>query len=120
MKATYLLIGLSALILLISGAMAYSGFNRVYYTNNYYPTVYQTSQAYSYGYTYPTYYATSYYPTYAYPTYYYPTYTYPTYYNSYYAPSYGSYYSNMSIYSGSNGWGISIGRGSMCGYYGYC
>ena len=116
MRNAYWIVVLIALMFLISGAFAYTGFNRYYYTDNYYPTTYM-AHPYSTGYYYPSYYSSSYYYT---PTYYAPSYYYPTYYPSYYAPSYGSYYNNLSIYSGSNGWGISIGRGSVCGYYGYC
>ena len=120
MKAIYLLGILVALIFVASGAMAYTGFNRYYYTSNYYSPVYMPTPAYN-VYTTPGYaYSTTYYggySNYVYPTYAYPTYVYPAYTPTYY-PTGG--YTNMSIYSGSNGWGISIGRGSVCGYYGYC
>jgi len=125
----YRFIGLIlAVLLLASGAFAYAGFsgyNRYYYTNNYAPTVYYTAPAYAY--TPASYYGgyyTPYYGTYS-PTTYYPTY-YPTYTPSYYVtPSYGyyaapAYYNNVSIYGSDNGWGITVGRGSVCSYYGYC
>ena len=118
MKASYIAFGLIALILLASGVSAYSGFNRYYYTDNYAQSVYYPSPAYV-AYSYPTYvYNTTYYrtPTYYYPTAYYPTYTYvqPVVY------SYPAAYSGMSFYTSDNGWGFSVSRGSVCGYYGYC
>ncbi|MFA6268742.1 MAG: hypothetical protein WCW13_05240 [archaeon] len=125
MKTLHIIGILFALILIISGVTAnagYTGYNRYYYTNNYYPSVYYpTSSAVNYAnYTYPNYYATTYYaPTVIYPNYYATTYYTPTViYPNYYAPVAG--YSNISIYNNSSGWGISIGRGSVCGYYGYC
>ena len=120
------------LALMISGAFAYAGFsgyNRYYYTDNYVPTVYYTAPTYTYvtpgyAYSYPTYTYTqpyyrtaSYYPTYAVTNYVAPTYTYyPSY---YYAPIRN--YNGVSLYYNSDdSWGISIGRGTVCGYYGYC
>jgi hypothetical protein len=118
MKTAYIMFGLIALVLLASGVSAYSGFNRYYYTDNYVPSVYYPSPAYVPAYSYPVYtYNTTYYRT---PTYYYPTY-YPTY--TYVAPvvySAPATYSGMSFYTSNNGWGFSINRGSVCGYYGYC
>ncbi len=111
------------LTLLASGAMAYSGFNRYYYTDYYAPAVY-----YSTPYHVPTYYNTTYYPT-TYTTYYnsyYPSY-YPSYsYATTYYPSYAYYtlavgsYSGVSMYKNDSGWGFTISRGSVCGIYGYC
>ena len=123
MKALQIAIALVALILMISGAFAYQGFNSYYYTDNYYQSVYAPSPAY-HGYVKPAYtYNASYYygaPAVVYPAYAYTTY-YPTYVPTYYATSYyPRTYSGMSIYSSGDSWGISIGRGSICGYYGYC
>jgi hypothetical protein len=111
------------LALMISGAFAYSGFsgyNRYYYTDNYVPTVYYAAPAYVYSYpTYaytPTYYG-SYYPTYVVTNYVAPV--------SYYSAPMAYYpsrsYSGASIYYNSDdSWGFSFGRGTVCGYYGYC
>jgi hypothetical protein len=125
MKGMYLILAILAVLFVASGAFAYSGFNRYYYTDNYspmnyYPTPAYTSYSYAITNAYPTYvYNTSYYraPAVAY----YPTYTYyPTY--SYVAPIVPAYYggSSVSIYSNGDAWGLSISRGSVCGYYGYC
>jgi len=108
MKVGYLALALVSLILLATGAFAYSGFNRYYYTDNYYPTVYYTAP-YAVAYSYPSYYY-SYRPVYGY-------YAAPVVVPTYYAPS---YYSGMSFYSSGDSWGISISRGSVCSYYGYC
>jgi hypothetical protein len=117
MKALHsMLVVVIALILIASGVNAYSGYNQRYYTDNYTPSVYYPTPAYAAAYSYPTYYTTSYYyapvvyPTYVYT---YPTVVYPT----YVAPA---TYSGVSVYSSDSGWGISISRGSVCGYYGYC
>ena len=115
----YRLVGVvMVLVLMISGTFAYSGFsgyNRYYYTDNYVPTVYYAAPTYAYAapaYVYtPTYYR-SYYPTYVVTNYVAPV----TYYN---APVTRSY-SNFSIYSDGDAWGVSFGRGTVCGYYGYC
>ena len=125
---TRLIILLITLVLMVSGAFAYSGFNREYYTNNYqptyyYPTPYQSTYYSTSGYinSTPNYYyypSTPYYPTY-YNTYstYYPTRS--MYYNTYSA--YPSTYRNVSIYKNDSGWGISVGSGSsICSIYGYC
>jgi hypothetical protein len=147
-KTGYLGLILVALILASSTAMAYEGFNSRYYTDNYYQTNYVATPAqaaypyngsngyysynYAYGYGYPYVYNTRYYntqPAMVIPSYsvmnYYPAY-YPSYYNSYYPTYYGGYlpattYSGIGVYStGTGGWGVSITRGSICGYYGYC
>jgi len=130
MKATYFGLIVATVLLIASGAMAYSGFNSYYYTDNYYPMNYYPTPAYTaYSYAYPSYAITSAYPTYVYNTSYYrapavayyPTYSYyPTY--TYAMPNYysGGYSSGISMYSNSDGWGLSISRGSICGYYGYC
>ncbi len=115
MKAMLIGLVLVILVLLASGAMAYSGFNRYYYTDNYYPTVYYASPAAAYAstYAYPTYYNYGYvYPSRV--TYYAPTYVYPTY--TYAYPS----YSGVSIYASNGSFGVSLSRGTVCGYYGYC
>lgn len=121
MKMTNILAILIALVLLLSTAAAYSGFNRYYYTDTYGSSVYYPTPAYTpyTAYTYPTYY-TSYY----YPTYYSVPVVYPTYGYTYVAPAayvnpYRGYSGTVSYYD-SDGWGISVGYGSMCGYYGYC
>ncbi len=112
------LIGLIFVILLMltSASFAYSGFNRYYYTDNYYPTTYYAAP-YANSYYYPTSY---YYPSYTYSTYY-PvvTYTAPTYY--YPTNYYSGYTSGVSVYgtTSSGNWGFSVTR-SNCGYYGYC
>jgi len=113
MRAAYWIVMVAVLLFVMSGAFAYSGFNRYYYTDNYYPTVYMPAPyaVYSAPYVYSATYYRSY-PVIAYPVVYAPT---------YYAPTYSRSYSNMSIYSdGDGGWGFSIGRGTVCGYYGYC
>jgi hypothetical protein len=117
---------LFALVLMVSGAFAYQGFNRYYYTDNYHPTTYypvpavQTYSTYSYygATSYPYYYNTYY----TYPTYYYPTYTtYPAYstYTTYTAPV-TTNYRTIGAYSVGDGWGFYYNTGSVCGYYGYC
>lgn len=122
MKSAYIIGILIALILLVSTASAYSGFNRYYYTDTYVSNVYYPTPAHTpyTAYTYPTYY-TTYYPAYysvpvVYPTYNYYTYAAP----AAYVNPYRAYGGNISYYD-SDGWGVSIGYGgSMCGYYGYC
>ena len=97
MKAIYLIGAVLALVLMMSTAFAYSGFNRYYYTNNYVSDVYYPSPAYT-VYSYPSYYTTSYYtPTY-YPTYYAPAYAYvaPVTYGYNY-PYYGYAYSRTDM-----------------------
>jgi hypothetical protein len=125
-----ILITLIALVLLASGAYAYQGFNRYYYTDNYQPTVYYPNPSYANAYattynyygsaaTYPAYY-NNYYPSYntyyAYPsgTYYYPAYNY-----TYTAPSVSNY-RTFGAYRGDSGWGFYYSSGSACSYYGYC
>lgn len=116
----YRFIGLAlAVLLLSSGVFAYAGFsgyNRYYYTDNYAPTVYYAAPAYAYSYpayAYAPNYYRAYYPTYAVVNYVTPAYAY------YPAPVVGTY-SNISIYGSDDGWGFSFGRGTVCGYYGYC
>ena len=121
MKYAYLLGILLALVLLSSTVMAYSGFNRYYYTGTYGSSVYYPTPAYTpyTAYTYPTYY-TSYYPAYYSVPVVYPTYGYTYAAPAAYVNPYRGYGGSMSYYD-SDGWGISIGYGgSMCGYYGYC
>lgn len=116
------------LIMMVSGAFAYSGFNRYYYTDYYtpsyyYPTPYHVN---TYNYAQPSYYTASYYPSTYYSAYsYYPSYS--SYYTTYYPATYGyAYaptvrnYSSVSIYGGNNSWGVSVSRGSVCSIYGYC
>ena len=115
---------LIALVLMVSGAFAYQGFNRYYYTDNYRPTVYYPAPAIQ---TYATSY--SYYGSASsYPYYYNTYYTYPT--ASYYYPAYNTYsaysapvvnnYRTIGGYSTGDGWGFYYSSGSVCGYYGYC
>ena len=116
--------------------MAYSGFNREYYTNYYTPTVYYPTPYHSYSTYYTPSYSTYYTPSYSYPNYIYTTYS-PTYTYGYYATPYYPTYStttfvrptyiypytgrNISIYSGDSGWGISYSSGGgICNIYGYC
>lgn len=108
MRAVLILSVLVALVFLVTNTMAYSGFNRHYYTDNYYPAVYYPSPAVAYTtvYAYPTYYTYGY----TYPsriTYYAPTYVYPA-------------YTGFSIYASNGNIGVSISKGTVCGYYGYC
>jgi hypothetical protein len=136
MKIGFIGLILIALILVSSTAMAYQGFNSRYYTDNYYQTNYVATPAqaaypyngsngyysynYAYGYGYPYVYNTKYYNTQ--PALIVPSYSvldyYPSYYG-YYRPA--GAYSGISVYStGTGGWGVSITRGGICGYYGYC
>lgn len=134
MKFGTIIAMLIALVLISSAAFAQTGYNRQYYTGNYYPTNYYVSPAdaavYSYtnvAHTYPTYYGGYYgsYYSYPYATYYTTpviyrsAYVYPVY-GAYYAPTYYPYTSGVSFYSSGDSWGVSITRGSICGYYGYC
>jgi len=118
---------LMVLALIMSGAFAYQGFNRYYYTDNYHPTVYYPAPTPTVTATTYTYYGAASYPTYyaGYNTYY----TYPTYTSTYYYPSYPTYtyaapavndYRTFGIYGGGDGWGFYYSSGSVCGYYGYC
>ncbi len=127
-----ILVVLLAILLMVSGAFAYSGFNREYYTNYYAPNYYYATPYHSYSTYYPnyshsTYYPTSYtyYPSYSYSTVYYPNYSYayyPAYRTTYVSSAYIYPASgrSLSIYSGDSGWGISYSSGSICGIYGYC
>ena len=116
------------LVLMVSGAFAYQGFNRYYYTDNYHPTTYYSVPAVQTYNTY-SYYGSSYYGTTSsyYPYYYNTYYSYPT---TYYYPSYTSYsaysypvvdnYRTIGAYNTGDGWGFYYSSNSVCGYYGYC
>lgn len=129
-----ILLTLVMVLILASTAIAYSGFNRAYYTHNYQPSVY-----YANPYVTPTYAATYHY----YPSMYSQTYTttyvtqrFPSY-SAYYYPSVTTIYSSptfihspvysypttqrhLSIYRNDSGWGFSFGTSTACGFYGYC
>lgn len=119
------------LIFLVSGAFAYTGFHRYYYTDNYEPNVYYSNPAstptyptvntyshnrYSYEYTSPTY-VYNYSGYYPYTYYGYPNYrtVYPVYTHTYVYPE-----SQRSISIHGENWGITYSEGSVCTYYGYC
>jgi hypothetical protein len=124
---------LFTILFLISGAFAYTGFNRYYYTNNYKPTYYYPRPSYTP--TYPTTYKTNYLPIYSgpyrnYSVEYYKYYTDPYYktYQHYSYPVYNTYnyvtptyypsnYRSITIQSGDVGITYSTG---VCAYYGYC
>jgi hypothetical protein len=124
MKYWTIVLALLVVMIFTGSAMAYSGFNRYYYTDNYVPSVYYPTPAYV-GYGYPSVTVTSgysYYPSIVYNTTYYkaapviayasPVYVTPVY------PAYSN--TGMAFYSGTDGWGFSLYRGSTCAYYGYC
>lgn len=121
-------------LIMTSTAMAYGGFNRAYYTQNFQPSVYYSSPfvtptyAATYHYypstysgTFSTTYVTNRFPSYS--AYYYPSvttiYSSPTY---LYRPVHTqpTNYRHLSMYRTDSGWGFSFGAGSVCGFYGYC
>lgn len=133
------------LIILIMGQiMAYSGFNRVYYTHNFQQTYYQPTPFTTYtNIHYPTTYTSFYSPSFYSPSFttFYSNYSYVnmtpnivTYYPTYYSTIYPTYYTTYSrtisafptnyrdfyVYKDNTGWGFGIRSGSLCGIYGYC
>jgi hypothetical protein len=137
LNKTKLFITMLLLILTLSMAHAYSGFNREYYTNNYYNTYYTPAPTTTYtvngyinmvpnnytysvplstiDYSYPSYTYTTYYPNRTYQNVYYPrnsmTVIQPTYYNT------GR---SLNVWSTDSGWGISYTGNRICSIYGYC